>query len=364
MTPQQFIKKWKPVQLTERSSAQTHFNDLCALVGHEDPITADPKGDWFTFEKGAPKTGGGDGFADVWKKDFFAWEYKKKKRNLDEALAQLVRYAAALENPPLQVACDTDKFLIRTAWTREVPKTYEFALDELADPENLSILHNVFFDPDKLRPKETRASVTKNAADKFSEIATRLRDRGSPEEIGHFVNQLVFCFFAHSIRLLPNAFLPRLLRRCLDNPEKAKSYLDGLFAAMENERGEFDLTQIAYFNGGLFDGRRALALDAGDIKLLIEAIGFDWSQIDPSIFGTLFERFLDPDKRAQIGAHYTDPEKITMIVDPVVLGPLREEWAVVRAQIAPIAEKASAIKPRSQSPGDRRDALVDAAVAP
>jgi len=122
MTPQQFINKWRPVALTERATAQSHFNDLCALFGHEDPITADPLGEWFTFEKGVTKTGGGEGFADVWKKGFFAWEYKKKKRNLDEALGQLVRYAAALENPPLQVACDTNKFLIRTAWTNAVPK--------------------------------------------------------------------------------------------------------------------------------------------------------------------------------------------------------------------------------------------------
>src|SRR5215467_9914894 len=64
------------------------------------------------FEKGVTKTGGGDGFADVWRKGFFAWEYKKKKRNLDDALGQLVRCAAALENPPLQVACDTDRMVI------------------------------------------------------------------------------------------------------------------------------------------------------------------------------------------------------------------------------------------------------------
>jgi hypothetical protein len=68
MTPQQFIKKWKPVALTERATAQSHFLDLCALLNHDDPVQADPTGEWFTFEKGVPKTGGGDGFADVWKK--------------------------------------------------------------------------------------------------------------------------------------------------------------------------------------------------------------------------------------------------------------------------------------------------------
>jgi type II restriction/modification system DNA methylase subunit YeeA len=79
--------------------------------------------------------------------------------------------------------------------------------------------------------------------------------------------------------------------------------------------------------GGPFD-----SID-GDIGLLIAAASLDWSLIDPTIFGTLFERFLDPDKRAQIGAHYTDPDKIMMIIEPVILRPLHAEWAAARATI-------------------------------
>jgi type II restriction/modification system DNA methylase subunit YeeA len=339
MTPHDFIKKWKPVALTERATGQSHFLDLCTLLGHDDPVKADPLGEWFTFEKGVTKTGGGDGFADVWKKGFFAWEYKKKKRNLDDALAQLVRYAAALENPPLQVACDTDRFLIRTAWTNAVSKTYELTLEELSEPQKLDILHAVFFDPEKLRPKETRAAVTKEAADKFSTIAFRLQGRGAPADVAHFVNQLVFCFFAHSVKLLPNGFFPKLLKRAAEKPENAKRYFDGLFEAMERG-GEFDLTEIAHFNGGLFDGRRALPLRSDEIGLLQAAASLDWSQIDPTIFGTLFERFLDPEKRGQIGAHYTDPDKIMLIVEPVILRPLREEWARAKAEIEKLVDEA------------------------
>jgi type II restriction/modification system DNA methylase subunit YeeA len=227
-------------------------------------------GEWFTFEKGATKSGGGEGFADVWKKNFFAWEYKKKKRDLNAAMDQLVRYAAALENPPLQVVCDTDRFIIRTAWTNAVPKQYEIELDDLSDPKQLSILRAVFHDPESLHPKETRAGVTKEAADKFSTIASRLQGRGTPEEVAHFVNQLVFCFFANSVKLLPEGFLPKLLKRAEQRLDKAQEYFNALFEAMENG-GEFDLTDIAHFNGGLFDGRRAIQLDGGDIGLLVEA---------------------------------------------------------------------------------------------
>jgi type II restriction/modification system DNA methylase subunit YeeA len=339
MTPQQFIAKWKPVALTERATAQSHFLDICALLGHDDPVSADPVGEWFTFEKGVTKTGGGEGFADVWKKGFFAWEYKKKKRNLDDALGQLVRYAAALENPPLQVACDTDRFVIRTAWTNAVPKNYELTLDDLAEPRQLDILRSVFFDPEKLRPTQTRAAVTREAADKFSTIAFRLQGRDTPENLAHFVNQLVFCFFAHSVKLLPNGLFPKLLKRCGERPENAKRYFDGLFAAME-KGGDYDLNEIAHFNGGLFDGRRAMALQSDEIGLLQAAASLDWSQIDPTIFGTLFERFLDPDKRAQIGAHYTDPGKIMMIIEPVILRPLREEWAAAKAGIEKLVDQA------------------------
>jgi type II restriction/modification system DNA methylase subunit YeeA len=245
---------------------------------------------------------------------------------------QLVRYAAALENPPLQVVCDTDRFIIRTAWTNTVLKQYEIELDDLALPEKREILWAVFHDPERLRPKETRAGVTKEAADKFSTIALRLQGRGTPEEVAHFVNQLVFCFFANSVKLLPEGFFPKLLKRAGQRPDRAQEYFNSLFEAMEHG-GEFDLTDIAHFNGGLFDGRRAIRLDEGDIGLLMAAGSLDWSLIDPTIFGTLFERFLDPDKRSQIGAHYTDTDKITMIVEPVIQRPLRAEWEKAKAEI-------------------------------
>ncbi len=78
MDPIAFQSKWRTasVNLKERTASQSHFNDLCALVGVQNPIEADPIGDTYTFEKGAGKAGGGDGWADVWYRGRFAWEYK------------------------------------------------------------------------------------------------------------------------------------------------------------------------------------------------------------------------------------------------------------------------------------------------
>ena len=66
---------------------------------------------------------------------------------------------------------------------------------------------------------------------------------------------------------------------------------------------------------------------------MLAASDLDWSEIDPSIPGTLFKRGLDPDKRAQLGAHYTDREKIMLLVEPVVVRPLLAEWNSEKAEI-------------------------------
>ena len=99
MTPHAFIAKWRDATLKERSAAQEHFLDLCRLLDEPTPAEADPTGATYCFERGARKDTGGDGWADVWKRHCFAWEYKGQRANLDAAFAQLRQYALALEKP-------------------------------------------------------------------------------------------------------------------------------------------------------------------------------------------------------------------------------------------------------------------------
>ena len=99
MTVAEFIAKWRKVELKERSAAQEHFIDLCNVFDHPTPAAGDPTGATFCFEKGAAKHGGGDGFADVWKRGFSGWEYKGKHKDLTDAYDQLLRYRDALESP-------------------------------------------------------------------------------------------------------------------------------------------------------------------------------------------------------------------------------------------------------------------------
>ena len=99
----EFVKKWQKSKLRERSASQSHFIDLCTVLGEDPPTAVDLEGGTYTFDKGAEKNTGEDGFADVWKRRYFGWEYKSKHKDLNEAYQQLLKYREALENPPLLV---------------------------------------------------------------------------------------------------------------------------------------------------------------------------------------------------------------------------------------------------------------------
>jgi hypothetical protein len=87
LTPQDFVAKWKRVTSRERQTAQEHFLDLCALIGHPTLNESDSTGTRFAFEMGANKTSGGQGWADVAKIGYFGWEYKGKDHDLNRMYA-------------------------------------------------------------------------------------------------------------------------------------------------------------------------------------------------------------------------------------------------------------------------------------
>ena len=339
MTPQDFIAKWRNGG-DERRDFQSFFDDLCRLMNHPTPREADPEHKWFTYEYGASKTSGGEGWADAWKRGFFGFEAKGTGKDLARAYAQLKMYADALENPPLLIVSDLQRFEIHTNFTNAVKQVHRFTVEDLASHETRRLLAAAFNDPQQLRPGTSRADITKEAAGKFATLAEALRKRGhEPHAVAHFLNRLLFCMFAEDIGLLPDHIFSKLVRSVQDKPEQFEARAAALFAAMK-DGGDFALNDIAHFNGGLFEDASTLRLEVAELATLGEASRLDWSEIDPSIFGTLFERGLDPNKRSQLGAHYTDPDTIMKIVGPVVVEPLLAEWETEKAAIAATLDKA------------------------
>lgn len=337
LTTLEFAAKWQNSTTKERSAAQEHFIDLCRMLGEPTPNEADPSGDWYAFEKGAQKLGGGDGFADVWKRAHFAWEYKGKRKDLESAYQQVARYRESLENPPLLVVCDTDRFEVHTNFTNTRKAVYRFTLDDFRThpKEPLRILKAVMTNPEELRPDQTREQVTELAADQFAQIAGLLQERGEdPHRVAHFLCKLLFCLFAEDVGLLSKGLVGRLIDGTRGNPERTAKLFADLFEKMARKGGGFfGAEEIQWFNGGLFADAEVLSLESDEWKLVRAASELDWSNVEPSILGTLFERGLDPKKRSQLGAHYTDLDSIMRVIEPVLLQSLRREFEAMKEKV-------------------------------
>jgi type II restriction/modification system DNA methylase subunit YeeA len=216
----------------------------------------------------------------------------------------------------------------------------------------------VLSDPERLRPGKTRQALTEQAAAEFAKLAQRLRERGHlSETVAHFINRLVFCMFAEDVDLLPNKMFKRMLEHTIARPEEFETMASDLFRAMK-AGGRIGFEHVAWFNGGLFNDDAALPLRKDDIELTLRAAGLDWAEIDPSILGTLFERGLDPDKRSQLGAHYTDRDKIMLIVAPVIVQPWLAEWETAKAEISAVLTKAQDAKSASARTKARDQAVA------
>src|SRR5208282_4148976 len=227
LTLPDFVNKWRNAGLTERAGAQMHFIELCDVLVEPHPASEDFSGATDTFEKGGTTIEGKQGFADVWKRGCFGWEYKGKHKDLNVAYQQLLKYREDLENPPLLVVCDLELFEVHTNFTGTAKQVYRFSLDDLLKNQAtadcklppIEVLRAVFTDPARLRPDRSTADVTEMAAAEFATLADSLRARGvDPQRAAHFLMRLLFCLYAEDIGLLPAKLFSVLLERTRRRP--------------------------------------------------------------------------------------------------------------------------------------------------
>src|SRR3954471_16664494 len=149
-----FVEKWEQNTQKESAAAKEHFAELCRLLDVPTPNDPGAGPDSYCFEKSLTKTGGKAGFADVWKKDCFAWEYKGKGKypNLDAAYSQLLLYKEDLGNPPILVVSDIANYEVHVAFTGYRTRVEKFTNADLANASTRELLRLVFADREQLRP--------------------------------------------------------------------------------------------------------------------------------------------------------------------------------------------------------------------
>ena len=319
------------------------FLDVCALVGHPTPV-AYGDADAFTFEKWVP-----GGFADAYLEDRFGWEFKGGDDQLPGAFNQLLRYQVYLKTPPLLIVSSFRRIQIRTNFPGMETVLHEIPIVELEQDGQLAKLRNCFFAPDEFRPNRSVEDVTRETAELFRDIVADMEQSATadfqrthnnvspysdtgPERLARYLNRIVFCLYAEDAGLLPDGILSDILNANRQRPDLSNRAIANLFEQMAGG-GLFGAHEIAHFNGDLFRPDEPVELSASAMQRLGEAVSKNWRNIEPSIFGTLFERALDASQRARLGAHYTGADDIMLVINPVVMDPLEREWEAVRGEI-------------------------------
>ena len=325
--PDKFVAKWRGVQFGEKQASQEMFLDVCALVGHPTPVEYGNSA-VFTFEKWVP-----GGFADAYLEGAFGWEFKGSDDDLNAALNQLLRYQVHLKTPPLLIVSSFHTIWIQTNFQGMETVRHVIPIRDLDQPSNLNKLRYAFFAPAELRPGRSVEAVTRETADLFQGIVADMEQHNEdPERLARYLNQIVFCLYAEDAGLLAGRPFSQIVKEHFKDPELFEQAVGNLFAQMAGG-GMFGATPVAHFNGDLFINAETIKLSEAALQRLGVAAQKNWRDIEPSIFGTLFERALDASKRSHLGAHYTGAEDIMLVVEPVVMAPLRAEWESVQREV-------------------------------
>ncbi|KZE67856.1 DNA methyltransferase [Micrococcus aloeverae] len=252
---------------------------------------------------------------------------------------QAKRYADSLRNserPDTIIVCDFDRFRIHDLDTEHPERDYEeFRLAEL--PEQLHLL-DFLLDPQRERQRrETQVSLDAGAliGKLYDMLRAQYIDPDSEASM-HSLNvlcvRLVFLLFAEDAGLFPkNAFYHYLKPVPADRARAALKELFAYLNAAPQERDPYAsdaLKAFPYVNGGLFAADVEIPQLTQDIvDMLLDEVseGTDWSQISPTVFGGVFESTLNPETRRSGGMHYTSPQNIHRLIDPLFLDALKAE---------------------------------------
>lgn len=225
--------------------------------------------------------------------------------------------------PRYIILCNFDKFIIYD----EMNKMDEVTLDEL--PERYSCLS--FLEGKTPIFQDNTEEISRDAAKLMGELYKylTLERHEDKQRAQHFILQCVLAFFSEDVDLLPRGFFTQIIQDCIDGKCNAYDEIGNLFRQMASPTpargGRFK--DIRYFNGGLFKEIDPVDLDEYSLNVLHQVALKDWTKVNPSIFGSLFEGTMSSDERHQFGAHFTSEVDMLRVITPTIIRPWKEKIA-------------------------------------
>ena len=326
----------------ERSQSQIFLDRLFKAFGLGGVLEAGAQCEWNIKVNEQSK------YADLlWPKKVLI-EMKKRGTDLSSTIQQAKMYwdNAYQNRPEYVVLCNFDEFWIFD-WNIQYAPVDKVPLKDL--PYRWKSMVFLVSDTEKPLFGDNRAELTRVAADKVIRVYQSMVKRGeNAYDARRFTLQCLVCMFAEDTGMFPDSTLfSSLIRECLDG-KSSYDLFSALFRQMSSptpaRAGRFK--GVDYFNGGLFSDVRPIELNHEELEMLSDAAKSDWSKVEPSIFGSLFEGSLNERERHVMGAHYTTISEIMHVVEPTILRPWREriDKATTKAELERIHEEMSHFK--------------------
>jgi len=370
-----FVNRWADKRLGERQHGQSYVNQICQLIGVPAPnedCVSDPD---YMFERSVPGEGRGPpGQIDCYKRGCFVMEIKcsggrlggwardearlakgpvrpatpyRIERTIRQAKLQAEDYARRIgECPPFLIILDVGGgFELWSDFSRQgqgyapfrLDGQHRFTLQDFKRAEVRRTLATVWRDPMSLDPSRASVAATKDIAGLLAGVLKSVVSRHADEDAVHakaraaqalvFLSQCIFAMFADSIGLIRDHGFRRLLEDCRGEAHTVHNAVFDVCRAMDRGGYSSAVRQtLEPFGGGLFPVMHSVQITEAELSVLIEVSRRDWSDVEPTAFGTLLEQAADPRWRAVSGIHFTPRLFVETLVQATVMEPLRADW--------------------------------------
>lgn len=324
----EFSKEWEN-ETSEDAEAKTFWDGFFNVFGITRKRLA-------SFEFEVKKHGGNSGFIDLFWPGVLIVEHKSRGKSLDKAYGQALDYFPGLSEDHLPKYVLVSDFARFRLYDLETGAHKEFLLKDLH--KNVGLFGFI------AGYQKQKAHEQDPANQKAAELMASLHD--TLAEIGYtghqlevFLVRILFCLFADDTGIfdLKDQFYNYVEWRPKEDGSDLGMHLNGLFEVLntppEKRQKTLDeeLAAFPYVNGGLFaETLPVAAFNSQMRKALLKCCDFDWSNISPAIFGSMFQGVMDKKERRALGAHYTSEANILKLIKPLFLDELWAEFEKIK----------------------------------
>jgi N-6 DNA Methylase len=323
----QFANDWKD-EVRERAEKDTFWNEFFNVFGLNRRRIA-------SFEEPAKRLNGkGVGFIDLFWKGTLIAEHKSAGKDLGAAFEQATDYFHGLKDNELPRYIIVTDFARIRLYDLEEKSNLEFKLEDLPKQiEEFGFLSG--YKKHTFLPEDP-ANI--KAAELMGELHDSLAESGYiGTKLEVFLVRILFILFADDTQIWEKGLFQEYIQnRTSEDGTDTGDQISKIFRVLNTpaEKRSQNLNEtlqgLNYINGGLF----AEVIDSPDFNSkmrdkLLACSKFDWSNISPAVFGSLFQHVMNKEQRRSFGAHYTEEKNILKTIKPLFLDELTEEFEII-----------------------------------